>query len=56
MKDDRTADELYSDWLIAVNKCAQMGWKCITGYLFQSPVNGSIHDLSATDLNKLHLL
>ena len=52
MKDDRTPEQLYAAWVRAVNKCHEYGWKCIEGWIFQSP-SGSKHDLSGMNLDML---
>lgn len=52
MNDNRTDAEKYKAWLDAVNKCAPMGWRCVSGWVFLSP-RGTLHDLSAADLKQL---
>ena len=52
MKDERTPEQKYNDWVRAVNICHAKGWMCCGGWAFQSP-SGSIHDLSCADLDKL---
>jgi len=54
MNDTRTPQEKYTAWVNAVILCNKSGWKCMEGntWHFKSP-SGSIHDLSASDLNQL---
>jgi hypothetical protein len=52
MRDDRTPEQRYAAWVQAVNKCHICGWKCIDGWIFQSP-SGSRHDLSGMNLDML---
>ena len=52
MNDTRTPQEKYTAWINAVIYCDKKGWKNVEGWEFKSP-SGSIHDLSAADLNKL---
>lgn len=52
MNDERTQKEKYHAWLKALNFCYEKGWYCENGWIFKSP-SGTLHDLSAADLNKL---
>jgi len=52
MNDDRTSVEKYDVWVNAVVRCHENGWKCIGGWIFESP-SGTRHDLSASDLDML---
>jgi hypothetical protein len=52
MKDNRTKEEKYAAWIYAVSFCQSKGWCCSGGWKFFSP-SGSLHDLSAADLNML---
>jgi hypothetical protein len=53
MKDNRTPEQKYADWVKAVNLCHAKGWKLESQWwIFKSP-SGTSHDLSAADLEKL---
>jgi len=52
MNDKRTVEQRYADWVLAVNKCHEKGWRHLDGWIFCSP-DGAPHDLSAMDLDKL---
>lgn len=55
MEDNRTDEQKYSDWVQAVNKLNEKGWRCVYAgqYLFKSPNTGKVYDLSAANLDML---
>lgn len=52
MNDNRTEQQKYEAWLVAVNLCARKGWHCVAGWVFRAP-SGTRHDLSASDFSQL---
>jgi hypothetical protein len=52
MREDRTEEQKYQNWVNAVNICATKGWKNLYKMIFLSP-KGQKYDLSAADLTKL---
>jgi len=55
MKEDRTAKQIYTARVNAINKAHAKGWVNIFGWVFVSP-SDSRHDLSAANLNKLNYI
>lgn len=52
MKDERTEEQKYHEWVSAITFCHRRGWVCSAKWKFFSP-SGTLHDLSAADLTKL---
>lgn len=53
--ESESAEELYNRWVKTVNVTHQKGWKHRYDFVFRSP-SGTLHDLSAADLDKLDLI
>lgn len=55
MKDDLTEKQKYDNWVVALNKLHEKGWRCMKRWLFLSR-SGTKHDLSCANLDKLDLI